>query len=350
MKIKEAFENIWKVKSMGGRMREEDKAKYYDIFMDGYGCALIDIEEKNAEQPNSELDSPQTKSSNSERNNCIISSVEKRGEKDKNEDTRKGCGKVWGIAEEDVAFSCGQNDDGGELFICPECSVQSKSELKNTNDETTVKTTDETNGKGCGKRFLHGVGDFPCDGKLIVNGKRKYCPECQNQNEDELCANCGHYSYNHLTHDGKRSSRGVYCYANSTKKFRPRNKSEAVGIVDNLNDERVATLTKNDSQPNKSESKSLTGLAIGLKVGRAVLDGFKKEIGEEQYNKIMNNPIKGCKCGFIKEGVEEICPKCENAQDLKPELPYKTYTDPSTQNSSEKSKSELNKESNYAKK
>lgn len=48
-----------------------------------------------------------------------------------------------------------------------------------------------------------------------------------------------------------------------------------------------------------------------LEMGRKVLDEFKEYIGEEEYNKIMNSPIKGCKCGFIKEGDDTLCPKCE---------------------------------------
>ena len=44
MKIKESFENFWKIKSMNKRFKEKDKERYYEIFLDGYGLACIDIE------------------------------------------------------------------------------------------------------------------------------------------------------------------------------------------------------------------------------------------------------------------------------------------------------------------
>ena len=33
-----------------------DEKLYYDIFLDGYGCAILNIEEKNADQPKSKLE------------------------------------------------------------------------------------------------------------------------------------------------------------------------------------------------------------------------------------------------------------------------------------------------------
>ena len=46
MEIKEMFENIWKVKSMQPGIKKEDKGLYYDLFLDGYGCCIINLEEK----------------------------------------------------------------------------------------------------------------------------------------------------------------------------------------------------------------------------------------------------------------------------------------------------------------
>jgi hypothetical protein len=51
-----------------------------------------------------------------------------------------------------------------------------------------------------------------------------------------------------------------------------------------------------------------------LKIGYKLLDEIKKDIGKEEYNKIVNSPVKSCKCGFIKEGDYTICPKCEVKQ------------------------------------
>ena len=48
-----------------------------------------------------------------------------------------------------------------------------------------------------------------------------------------------------------------------------------------------------------------------LHIGFQVLEEIKKDIGEEEYNKIVNSPVRSCKCGFIKEGDYTICPKCE---------------------------------------
>jgi hypothetical protein len=57
-------------------------------------------------------------------------------------------------------------------------------------------------------------------------------------------------------------------------------------------------------------TKSLAGLEI-LRIGQHLLKGFKEKIGEEEYNKIMKEPVKSCSCGFIKEGDYTLCPKCE---------------------------------------
>ena len=44
---------------------------------------------------------------------------------------------------------------------------------------------------------------------------------------------------------------------------------------------------------------------------KKLLDDIKEDIGEKEYNKIINSPVKSCACGFIKEGEETLCPKCE---------------------------------------
>ena len=43
-KIKIAFENFWKVKLIRG-FEPSDKKRYYELFLDGYGCAVIDLED-----------------------------------------------------------------------------------------------------------------------------------------------------------------------------------------------------------------------------------------------------------------------------------------------------------------
>lgn len=43
-KIKTAFENIWKLRLMQG-FKKSDKKRYYELFMDGYACAFIDLED-----------------------------------------------------------------------------------------------------------------------------------------------------------------------------------------------------------------------------------------------------------------------------------------------------------------
>lgn len=50
-KIKEAFENIWKLRLMQG-YNKEDKEQYYELFLDGYGCSFIDLEDTNKEDTN----------------------------------------------------------------------------------------------------------------------------------------------------------------------------------------------------------------------------------------------------------------------------------------------------------
>lgn len=44
-KIRKAFENFWKIKMMSNKFYEKDKEQYYELFLDGYGCAVIDLED-----------------------------------------------------------------------------------------------------------------------------------------------------------------------------------------------------------------------------------------------------------------------------------------------------------------
>ena len=46
MEIKEQFENIYRVKSINKKISKIDKKILYDFFLDGYECAIIDIDEK----------------------------------------------------------------------------------------------------------------------------------------------------------------------------------------------------------------------------------------------------------------------------------------------------------------
>ncbi len=43
-KIKKAFDNIWKVKMLSKDLKEKDKKIFYEMFLDGYTCAVIDLE------------------------------------------------------------------------------------------------------------------------------------------------------------------------------------------------------------------------------------------------------------------------------------------------------------------
>lgn len=72
-------------------------------------------------------------------------------------------------------------------------------------------------------------------------------------------------------------------------------------------DENVVISLNGNTRKGMSTMASL----YALEVGKRVLEEFKKGIGEEEYNKIINSPIKSCKCGFIKEGDDTMCPKCE---------------------------------------
>ena len=54
--IKQMFENFWKIYTLNKSFKERDKERYYSVFLDGYGCALINIERKSQKEhlPNSE--------------------------------------------------------------------------------------------------------------------------------------------------------------------------------------------------------------------------------------------------------------------------------------------------------
>lgn len=54
MEIRKMFENIWKLKSMRPNIKEKDKELYYDLFLDGYGCAIINMEEAESEKKENE--------------------------------------------------------------------------------------------------------------------------------------------------------------------------------------------------------------------------------------------------------------------------------------------------------
>jgi rubrerythrin len=47
-------------------------------------------------------------------------------------------------------------------------------------------------------------------------------------------------------------------------------------------------------------------------VGKGVLSELRDKIGHNEYDKIMSEPIKGCSCGYIKDGNDNPCPKCED--------------------------------------
>jgi len=59
---------------------------------------------------------------------------------------------------------------------------------------------------------------------------------------------------------------------------------------------------------------SIKSALLALKVGTGLLDKIRDSIGHEEYDKIMSEPVKSCKCGFIKEGDYTICPKCEDSE------------------------------------
>ena len=44
-KIRKIFENFWEFKSTNKDYKEKDKERYYQLFLDGWGCALIDKED-----------------------------------------------------------------------------------------------------------------------------------------------------------------------------------------------------------------------------------------------------------------------------------------------------------------
>ena len=45
-KIRKQFENFWKVYSLAKNIHKKDKQKMYRAFLDGYGLAIININDK----------------------------------------------------------------------------------------------------------------------------------------------------------------------------------------------------------------------------------------------------------------------------------------------------------------
>lgn len=41
-KIRKAFENFWELYRLSKKFPEKDKDKIYQVFLDGYSCAVID--------------------------------------------------------------------------------------------------------------------------------------------------------------------------------------------------------------------------------------------------------------------------------------------------------------------
>ena len=86
MKIREAFENFWKIKSMNKKFKEKDKERYYDLFLDGYGYALIRTEdsptktqEKLIKYPSKECPNPMSKTSTEMKAKDFSKAIDKSG-------------------------------------------------------------------------------------------------------------------------------------------------------------------------------------------------------------------------------------------------------------------------------
>lgn len=50
MTIKEQFENFWKFYKIGNKFKEKDKADIYQVFLDGYGCAIINSDKSRTKE------------------------------------------------------------------------------------------------------------------------------------------------------------------------------------------------------------------------------------------------------------------------------------------------------------
>lgn len=61
--------------------------------------------------------------------------------------------------------------------------------------------------------------------------------------------------------------------------------------------------------------RDLSAKITALKIGEAILGELQKKIGEKEFEKMLKEPIKGCSCGFIKDGDDSFCPKCENIEE-----------------------------------
>ena len=116
-KIRKAFENIWKVKRLSKDYEEEDNELYYDIFLDGCGCAILEHEELQKAFNIALL----------ENNRLRKQLKEWFGKLAKKEKAEKGCGKdvVWS----GVHYECGCFEDlkhQDHIILCPRCKEKSK--------------------------------------------------------------------------------------------------------------------------------------------------------------------------------------------------------------------------------
>ena len=193
------FENIWKVKSMRKDVKEKDKKNYYDIFLDGYGCAIISLEEK--QKKDVSQDNPENFDDGithvGKEFKAITSQEFKRISKDPNapvnQDKKVTMHEVHGEP----------NDEGGKHLACEDCGFckhcndckcqePDKEEPKVKREYEICKTCrfsrqahsygntkckdfqePDKRVKGCGKEGHDAETD-----KIIVCGEGIYCDNC----------------------------------------------------------------------------------------------------------------------------------------------------------------------------
>lgn len=68
----------------------------------------------------------------------------------------------------------------------------------------------------------------------------------------------------------------------------------------------------------KSDYQRALSSLVMIGIGNTVLREFENILGKEEVEKIRNSPVKGCSCGFIKEGDYTYCPKCEKIERVMP--------------------------------
>jgi len=117
MKLRDKFENIWRVYQMSDKFKEENKEDIYQVFLDAYGIGIIDKGVKRLEgKQGNKIKNP---------DEIMKDKINKSNQDLIKEKLMKGCGKntTWC----NISYRCGEMEDlkhSGHIIYCKGCKTK----------------------------------------------------------------------------------------------------------------------------------------------------------------------------------------------------------------------------------